>query len=270
MRPTTLTDPRTTVHESSRPRLRHPQRLRCLRRLHIAGWLVVGILATVGCAGMDLGTIDEMLREAQGEDGLTESTVIAGLKEALKVGTQRTVSRTSVTNGFLNNDKIRIPLPDKLDDVGNTLRTIGFGAKVDEFETGMNRAAEQAAGEATDVFWNAITSMTLQDAFDILRGEDTAATDYFRDRTEATLLARFDPIVQQKMRDVRVYQQYETLMDRYNRIPLVDKPTFDLEDYIGNKTLDGLFSILAEEEKKIREDPVARTTELLRRVFAAQ
>jgi hypothetical protein len=131
----------------------------------------------------------------------------------------------------------------------------------------MNRAAERASGEAIDVFWSAITEMSISDAFAILNGGETAATDYFRRTTTTSLAARFQPIVTAAMEEVGVYNIYNDLVATYNQLP-IDKPeAVDIDDYVTSRTIDGIFSVLEGEEKRIREDPAARTTELLRRVF---
>lgn len=223
-------------------------------------------LVVAGCASFDSDALERIIRS--GKDApLDEKTVSAGLKEALRIGTERTVENTSTLDGFLGNALIRIAIPEQFQSAANTLRSIGFDKKVDEFEVGMNRAAERAAGEATKVFWNAITQMTLQDAFGILNGGETAATNYFRTRTQDDLHNRFKPIVKNKMSEVGLYQIYNELTDYYNNLPLVSEPALDLDEYITERALNGLFTVLAQEEKRIREDPVARTTNLLRRVF---
>ena len=192
---------------------------------------------------------------------------IAGLKEALRVGTERSVDSTSQTDGFWGNALIRIALPDELDSMTGTLRDVGFGSLVDDFELGMNRAAEAAAGEAVDVFWEAVQQMSIADAFGILDGGPHAATQYFRVRTSEALTNRFRPIVENRMEEVGAYPLYRQLHDRYTQIPLVEKPDLDLIGYVTDRTLSGLFQVLAGEEQRIRNDPIARTTELLRRVF---
>lgn len=201
---------------------------------------------------------------------LDEQTVAAGLKEALRVGTERTVDSTSMIDGFLGNTLIRIVMPEQFEDVASVLRDVGFGQQVTNFETAMNRAAERSAGEAKDVFWNAVTSMSVADAFGILKGHDTAATEYFHGRTETELRSRFHPIVKNKMSEVGLYQMYNELTDYYNKIPLKTAPALDLDDYITEHALNGLFTVLGQEEKKIRDDPLARTTDLLKRVFKEQ
>ena len=223
------------------------------------------ILFLTGCAAEQTGI---NLGDLLGSGGpLDEKTVAAGLKDALRVGTERTVSSTSIVDGFLGNALIRIALPEQFETAASTLRKIGLGGQVDEVEVAMNRAAEMAAGEAKGVFWNAIGEMTLTDAFGILNGEETAATDYFRLRTSDELRTRFHPIVAAKMDEVGLYRVYEKAVDAYTALPLVSEPEVDLEAHITDRVLDGMFLVLAGEEKRIREDPAARTTDLLRKVF---
>jgi hypothetical protein len=226
--------------------------------------IAVAALLATGC--ISTGTLDKML----GDDGaLDESTVAAGLREALRVGTERATASTSKLDGFYQNPLIRIALPEQYDGVAKTLRNFGMGSYVDNFERSMNRAAERASGEAVDVFWSAITAMSISDAFGILDGGETAATDYFRRTTTATLTARFQPIVTANMEKVGVYNLYNDLVAKYNQLP-IDKPeAVDIDDYVTARTVDGIFSVLEGEEKRIREDPAARTTELLRKVFGS-
>jgi hypothetical protein len=203
-----------------------------------------------------------------GDDGaLDESTVAEGLKEALRVGTERSTASTSKLDGFYKNAMIRIVTPEQYDGVAKTLRSFGMGSYVDDFERSMNRAAERASGEAIDVFWSAITQMSIPDAFGILNGGETAATDYFRRTTTASLTARFQPIVTASMEEVGVYNIYNDLVAKYNQLPIEKPEAVDIDDYVTARTIDGIFTVLEGEEKRIREDPAARTTELLRKVF---
>ena len=226
--------------------------------------IAVAALLVTGC--LNAKTIDRVLR---GDGALDESTVAAGLKEALRVGTERSTASTSKLDGFYRNTLIRIALPEQYAGVAKTLNSIGMGSYVEDFERSMNRAAERASGVAIDVFWSAITQMSITDAFGILNGGDHAATDYFRRKTAASLTARFQPIVTAKMEEVGVYNIYNDLVAKYNRLP-IDKPkAVDIDDYVTARTVDGIFSVLEGEEKRIREDPAARTTELLRKVFGS-
>ena len=223
------------------------------------------LIAVAGCA-----TLKDLGYGAGGSgSGLDEATVVAGLKEALSVGTGRTVEVAGKVDGYLANELIRIALPDQLAPVAATLRGAHLGAIVDELETGMNRAAELAAGGVRDIFVESIRGLTLADAMAILRGSDTAATDYFRSRTQEALAARFRPIVAARMNEVGVSRLYSQALGTYERIPLVSKPTVvDLEEHVTERALSGLFTVLGQQEQLIRRDPVARTTALLKKVFA--
>jgi hypothetical protein len=226
--------------------------------------IAVSALLATGCPNTK--EINRMLR---GDGALDESTVAEGLKEALRVGTERSTASTSKLDGFYKNTLIRIALPGQYAGVAKTLKSIGMGSYVDDFERSMNRAAERASGVAIDVFWSAITQMSIADAFGILNGGETAATDYFRRTTAASLTARFQPIVRAKMEEVGVYNIYNDLVAKYNQLP-IDKPeAVDIDAYVTTRTVDGIFSVLEGEEKRIREDPAARTTELLRKVFGS-
>lgn len=204
------------------------------------------------------------------EQGLTENEIVDGLKEALEIGTSKAVTLVSKKNGYLKNPKIKIPLPENVRKAENFLRTIGLGSKVDEFELSMNRAAERAAPKAKSIFWNAIRQISFSDARQILDGPDDAATQYFRRKTATQLQDEFKPIVNQAMSEVGVTQVYQSLDRKIRALPFTKSLSFDLDEYVTGKALDGLFSMLAEEEKKIRQDPAARVTDLLKKVFAKQ
>lgn len=229
----------------------------------------LALLPLVGCAELGGITVEDLLEVATATTatGPDEATTRAGLKEALRIGSENAVRSTSTLNGFLGNALIRIAMPQELEDTAKALRTIGFGSQVDEVEVGMNRAAEQAAGEATDVFLDAITRMTIQDAYGILNGGETAATDYFRRTTSDTLRARFSPIVETKMNEVGLVRLYDDVVRTASMFPLVPVPQVDMRSYVTDRSLDGLFTVLGQEEQKIRTDPSARVTELLQTVF---
>ena len=204
------------------------------------------------------------------EQGLTESEIVDGLKEALEIGTGKAVTLVSKKNGYLNNPKIKIALPEKVQKAESFLRNIGFGSKIDKFELSMNRAAERAVPRAKSIFWDAIQKMTFSDARQILDGQDDAATIYFRQKTSSQLRDEFKPIVNQAMSAVGVTQAYKSLDRKIRKLPFTKSLSFDLDQYVTDKALDGLFLMLAEEEKKIRQDPAARVTDLLKKVFAKQ
>ena len=204
------------------------------------------------------------------DEGLTESEIIDGLKEALEIGSAQAVQAVSRVDGYYRNPDIRIPLPEDVQKAEKYMRMAGFGDKVDEFELSMNRAAEHAAPQAKSIFWDAITQMTFDDAREILNGADNSATLYFEEKTSAQLGVVFKPIVGQTMEQVGVTSTYKDLDKMARSIPFVDSFSFDLDQYVTDKALDGLFMMLAAEEKKIREDPAARVTDLLKKVFASQ
>jgi hypothetical protein len=225
-----------------------------------------GALAAVaGCGGAaSLGGVGDLLRST----GLSgEAKIVAGLKQALEIGTERAVGRTSQQDGFLRNPSIRLGLPDSLQTMVAGLRAMGLAGRIDELEVAMNRAAEQASAEATQVFWQGIRQMSFADAGAILAGGDTAATEYFERTTREPLRGRFEPIVAERMRDVGLVRLYADLSARYAALPFTAAPTLNLERYVTDGALDGLFRVLGEEERRIREDPAARTTTLLKEVF---
>ncbi len=219
------------------------------------------------CKTTDVARVLDALNQQQ---GLSQQTVAAGLKEALQVGTEKTVFSTNRNGGFSNNPIIKILVPEKLNKVASAVRKIGLGSYVDNFEIQMNRAAESAAGEAKVVFFDAISRMSWQDAWGILRGGDNAATNYFKKHTTAALTSRFQPIIQSNMQKVGFYKDYNKLIDTYNAIPFTKKQDLSIETYVTDQALAGLFTLVAEQEAKIRKDPLARTSELLQKVFAAQ
>jgi len=215
---------------------------------------------------------DDFLKEMDklalpGTKALGDDKIVSGLKEALSVGTENAVNLTGNTDGFLKNTAIKILLPEKLQSMDKALRFAGFGPQVDEFVVSMNRAAEQAAPLAKPIFKDALTSMSFDDAKKILRGGDTAATDYFKNKTQDQLSTAFKPEVEKAMNQVGVTAQYKELVGQYTTLPFVTVPAFDLDNYVVGKSLDGLFYTLAEEEKKIRTNPAARVTDLLKEVF---
>jgi hypothetical protein len=202
-----------------------------------------------------------------GAKTLGDDKIISGLKEALSIGTENTVNLTGNTDGFLKNEAIKILLPEKLQSMDKALRLAGFGSRVDEFVVSMNRAAEQAAPLAKPIFKDAVTNMSFDDARKILNGGNTAATDYFKGKTRDQLATAFKPEVEKTMNQVGVTTQYKQLVGQYTTLPFVKGPAFDVDDYVVGKSLDGLFYTLAQEEQKIRTNPAARVTDILKEVF---
>ena len=211
-----------------------------------------------------LKTVQETI---SGSSGVSQNEIVEGLKEALEIGTGNTVQALSKTNGYYGNPKLNIPLPQSFQTVEKLLRATGFGPQLDAFELSMNRAAEKAAPEAEALFVDAIKAMTFSDAQQILKGADDAATVYFKGKTSDRLQAIFKPIVHASMENVGVTQNYQTLSDKIETIPFAADYAVDLDDYVTGKSIDGLFIRLAEEEARIRNDPAARVTELLKKVF---
>lgn len=201
---------------------------------------------------------------------LTDTTIANGLKEALSKGTERAVTTLSQNGGYGKNALYKIVVPEDLQNFSKTLRKVGLGSQVDFFETKMNEAAEEACKKATPIFIDAITDMTLEDVRKILMGKENAATEYFRQKTYNSLKTDYFPVIRTKMEEIGVIADYNKLVTRYNAIPFTPKVEFNLEDYVTDKALTGLFSMLEKTEKDIRENPAARTTDLLKRVFAEQ
>jgi Protein of unknown function (DUF4197) len=196
-----------------------------------------------------------------------EKTNAAGIKEALAVGTERAVNSLSQVNGYFGNAAVKILMPSSIQKVAEVARMAGYQKQVDEFILSMNRAAEAAAPLAARYFGDAIRDMTLEDARGILTGGDTAATDFFRRKTQDKLYAAFKPVVSKKVGEVGATRAYKDMMGRYENVPMMGKQSLDLDDYVTRKSLDGLFHMVGEEEKKIRTNPAARTTDLLKSVF---
>ena len=204
-----------------------------------------------------------------GPEPLSDATIGSGLKEALQVGLTNTVEYLSAPGQFMAEQRLRIPLPDELVEPSQKLRDLGFGQDVDNFVGKMNEAAGKAVPEALDIFVDAVTSMTLEDVRAIWQGENDAATRYFEGKTREPLAKAFLPVVNTVLNELGVNRMLNNLISRYNSIPFVKDISFTLGGYVTEKALDKVFMILAEEEEKIRVDPVARVTDLLQEVFGA-
>jgi hypothetical protein len=203
---------------------------------------------------------------------LTNQEVISGLKEALKLGAGNAVSFTSKTDGFFKNPFIRIPFPKEAEKVKAFAMSNGLQAQVEKFELTLNRAAEKASAQATTVLVDAIMAMTIEDGFQILKGDSTAATSYLRKATTAELIQKFSPIVEQAINEVGLTNIYEPLATAYNASTLFTgnpQVNTDLKGYVTEKALNGLFYYISVEEKKIRKDPAARVSDILRKVFGS-
>jgi len=229
-------------------------------------------LALALCCSYAEAQLDDVVKQAdealthRNTAGLSDDKITAGLKQALQISTGRAVALTGKPDGFLKNEAIKIVLPPRLQTIGKTLRMLGMGAKMDELEVGMNRAAEQATQQAKQIFLGALRKMTFDDARHILTGGNTAATEYFKRTSSADLTTAFSPVVHHSMENVGVVQQYDRFMKQAPGGSAL-AGEFDLDKYVVAKTLDGLFYMLGEEEKKIRKNPAAQTTALLKQVF---
>jgi hypothetical protein len=207
---------------------------------------------------------------AQAATQLDARTAAAGLKEALSMGTSHAVDLLGNFDGYLGNPEVRIPMPEQLEFLESSLKLLGADDMADEFVTSMNRAAETAAPLAKDVFLDAIREITFDDALRIVRGEKHEATDYLHERAGPRLSDLFEPIVSDQLDSVGATQAFNGLMTRASRNPLIGDLAFDLPEYVTEKALDGMFLMIAKEEEKIREDPLARTTDLLKTVFGGE
>jgi hypothetical protein len=201
---------------------------------------------------------------------LTADEVGAGLKEALINGISKGSDLASQLDGYFKNPEIKIPFPPDVKKVEDRLRQIGLGGEVDKFVMTLNRGAEDAAKEAKPIFIAAIKQMTIDDAWAILKGEPDAATQYLKRTTSPLLKEKFEPVIQASLNKVNATKYYSDIITKYNSIPLVQKVNPDLNEYATDLAMQGLFTMIAKEEKNIREDPLARTTELLKRVFGAK
>ncbi len=216
--------------------------------------------------------LNKALKDAEGkivkrDNDTDEATKASGLKEALSIGTENAVKYVSRTDGYFGNPAIKIPVPNEIKSVADTLSRMGLKKQVDEFILSMNRGAEKAAPKAVPIFGKAIKEMTIVDATKILLGGDTAATEYFQTKTRSDLYHEFRPVVSACLDDVGATKAFKDIMKKANSVPFLDRAALDLDDYVTNKALDGLFYMVGQEEKKIRTDPAARVTELLKTVF---
>lgn len=241
----------------------------------IPAGLLVAVLA--GAALPASAQVDQLLDRlgigqkpaSADKSALSQDRIGSGLREALQLATEKTVKLTGRTDGYFGNPAIRIPMPPKLESVEKAVRMVGAGAQADAFVLSMNRAAEQSAPAARQLFLDAVASMSFEDARRILAGGGTAATDFFRARTTDKLTLAFTPIVRRNMDSVGVTRQFNELMTRFEAIPFMRSEAFDMDAYVVARALDGLFQVIGEQEKEIRANPGARTTELLKEVFSA-
>jgi hypothetical protein len=239
------------------------------KRVFLFSVILLSVIAFIAHAG----PLDDLMKgvklPAGGIGGPKDNkTVASGLKEALSIGTDNAVTSTSAMDGYFKNQIIKILMPDKIQDAANMLGKIGYQKQVDNFVLSMNRAAEKAAPTAKSFFVDAIKAMTFEDAKKILSGSDTAATEYFKSKTFNKLYNAFKPTVSKSMNEVGVTRSYKEMTGKYtSAVPFGKMESLDLDQYVTNKALDGLFYMVGQEEKKIRTDPAARVTDLLKNVF---
>ncbi|MCE7863248.1 MAG: DUF4197 domain-containing protein [Bacteroidetes bacterium CHB5] len=232
--------------------------------------IIVFVFIILGCTSAQINqALSEANKMMTGEKPLTTAEVGDGLKEALIKGISNGSDIVSQLDGYFKNPEIKIPFPPDVKKVEDRLRQLGLGSEVDKFVMTLNRGAEEAAKEAKPIFISAIKQMTIEDAWGILKGEQDAATQYLQRTTTAQLKEKFTPVVQNALNKVNATKYYSDIVTRYNSIPLVQKVNPDLNDYATDMAIQGLFTMIAKEEKNIRQDPVARTTDLLKRVFGS-
>jgi hypothetical protein len=224
------------------------------------------IFCLSACA--ELQTISQNL--PQTGYGLSQADIANGLKQALEKGVTQEVTKLAEENGFYTNQLVRIALPEELQKVEKALRDIGLGSLADEGIQALNNAAEDAVGTAIPIFVDAVEGMTFADAKNILLGDDRAATSYLESRTNQALYNEFSPVIQNSFQKVGADQIWGNIIGKYNQIPFTDNVNPDLTDYVTQEALEGVYTMIAVEEKEIRNNLGARTTDLLRRVFALQ
>lgn len=226
---------------------------------------LVCILTLSACAELQ-SVVDSLPNQV----GVDNATIASGLRQALDFGIEKQVSKLTQKDGFYGNQLVKILLPEELQKVDRTLRNVGLGSLADEGLKVLNRAAEDAVSEATPIFVDAVKGITFTDAKNILLGNDTAATSYLQNRTQTALYAKFNPVIQNSFSKVGADKIWNDLITRYNALPLTNDVNPDLTDYVTNEALKGVYTMIAVEEKDIRNNFAARTTALLKRVFALQ
>lgn len=226
-------------------------------------FILITLLITSSCA-----ELQQVVNQLPGS--LSNEEIAAGLRQALDNGIDKQVTKLTVQDGFFKNELVKIGLPDELKKVDKALRNIGLNNLADQGLKVLNRAAEDAVKEATPIFVDAVKGITFSDAKNILLGVDTAATDYLRSGTSDTLYEKFSPVIQKSFTKVGADQIWANLINKYNTIPFVQKVNPDLTDYVTGEALEGVYTMIAVEEKEIRTKLSSRSTDLLKKVFALQ
>jgi hypothetical protein len=232
---------------------------------------IVMTLFTITCTAQSFNKLGKALQnkvtDVSAGSSLGEDEVGSALKEALNIGVEKGVDQLAQTDGYFKDPEIKIPLPDEAKEVESKLRKIGQGQKVDEAIEAVNRAAEDAVIGAKDIFITAIKNMTIADALEILNGDEDAATAYLNQSTRDQLVEKFKPLIKNSLEKVDATKYWNTVFSSYNKLPFVTKVNPELEEYVTNKAIDGLFIQIAKQELDIRKNPSARVTELLKNVF---
>lgn len=205
-----------------------------------------------------------------GGSSLTNDEIIKGLKEALTIGSKNSSDKASQLDGFYKNPQIKIPFPKEAQQMEQTLNNMGMTQQTRDFVKALNRAAEDAARKAAPIFADAIMKMTITDGVNIVKGSDDAATQYLKQNTSSPLKDAFKPVVKSSLQKVEITKYWNPLAKSYNKLPMLKKINPDLDEYVTLKAMEGLFTLLAQEELKIRKDPMARTTDLLKKVFGGK
>ncbi len=238
-----------------------------MKKLILITLIITGLLASFNTNAQFLKDAKKFVEKQTGVSGLSEKDAADGIREALVKGTGESVKLVTNVDGYFGNPEIKIPFPPEAKEIESRLRSIGLGNKVDEVILSLNRAAEDAGKEAKTIFVDAIKGMSIKDAINIVKGENDAATKYLNRTTSPRLNAKFQPIVKVSLDKVDATKQWEELVKTYNKIPFVKKMNPNLPEYVTGKAIDGLFVMVAKEELKIRQDPMARTSEILKKVF---
>jgi hypothetical protein len=244
-----------------------------MNRITRLACLLLSTLACASCAEMSQ-IIEASGSQASGSQtsgsqssASNPSALSRAIKESLEIGSTRAATMLSKAGGYSQSPIYRIELPQQVQPIASRLRQFGLGGQLDRVEALMNQGAEHAAVEAKGVFIDAVRAMTVSDALGIIRGSDTAASEYFRQQTEATLRQRYQPIIQRNLEQIGFYRQYQQFLSSYRQLPLTNKPDLDLEQHVLTQSLDALFKQVGEEERAIRKDPLGKGSSAIAAVF---
>ncbi len=238
-----------------------------MKKLILFGIILLSVQHFGSCQILKIKGITPTNNNSNTNSTITNSEMVTALKDALTQGINKGADKVSVTDGFFKNTAIKILMPEEAKTVESKLRQLGMGSIVDNAILSMNRAAEQAAKDSKPIFVSAIKNMTITDAVSILKGPDNAATSYLRTNTSTQLTEKFTPVIKKALENTQATKYWTNVFTNYNKIPGVQKVNPDLTKYVTQKALDGLFKMIADEELAIRKDPIARTSDILKKVF---